>query len=98
MTVNLELSQSKSQIQNYASYLELKVGNIFTSWKKNYYICIEDMALIYTENKESKDVLGHIPISNITNLSSLIIQHFNLIQMIKHIFFEYQNPERKKNG
>ena len=97
MTVNLELSQSKSQIQNYASYLELKVGNIFTSWKKNYYICIEDMALIYTENKESKEVLGHIPISNITNLSSLNNSTFQFDSDDKtYIFRILESGEKEK--
>ena len=71
MTVNLESIQPKTTIQNYESYLEQKVGSIFTSWKKNYYICLEGIVLIYTSNKDSKEVIGHIPISNISNISSL---------------------------
>ena len=39
MTANSEQSQTKSQLNNYQSYLEQKVGSLFSSWKKNYYIC-----------------------------------------------------------
>ena len=70
MTVNLEQVPSKVSISNYEGYLEQKVGSIFTSWKKSYYICLEGIVLIYTNNKESKEIIGHIPIKNVSNLSS----------------------------
>ena len=97
MTVNLDQLPSKSQIQNHESYLEQKVGNIFTSWKKNYYICLEGVVLIYTNSNESKEVLGHIPISNIGNISSLDNNSFQFDSDDKtYIFRVLESGEKEK--
>ena len=95
MTVNLEQTQSKSSIQNYESYLEQKVGSIFTSWKNNYYICLEGIALIYTNNKESKEIIGQIPINNISNISSLDNSTFKFDSDDKTYTFRVLNVEDK---
>ena len=97
MTVNLDQLPSKSQIQNHESYLEQKVGNIFTSWKKNYYICLEGVVLIYTNSNESKEVIGHIPISNISNISSLDNNSFQFDSDDKtYIFRVLESGEKEK--
>ena len=97
MTVNLEPTQAKSTVQNYEGYLEQKVGSIFTSWKKNYYICLEGIILIYTEKKESKEVIGHIPISNISNISSSDNSTFNFNSDDKTYVFRVPEINEKEN-
>ena len=96
MTVNLEQDKSKSQIPNFEGFLEQKVGSIFTSWKSNYYICLEGIALIYTANKESKEVIGHVPISNINDLSSLNNSTFQFESDDKEYVFRVMNIEEKE--
>ena len=96
MTVNLEQQQIKSSIPNYESYLEQKVGNIFSSWKNNYYICLEGLVFIYTNNKNSKEVIGHIPISNISNVSSLNNSTFQFNSDDKTYIFRVINVEEKE--
>ena len=46
MKVNLEKAKQKLQVYNYEGYLEQKMGSIFSSWKKHYYICLEGIAFI----------------------------------------------------
>ena len=96
MTVNQEQQQIKSSIPNYESYLEQKVGNIFSSWKNNYYICLEGLVFIYTNNKDSKEVIGHIPISNISNVSSLNNSTFQFNSDDKTYIFRVINVEEKE--
>ena len=71
MIVNSQQIDITNQNDIFKSYLEREVGTIFSSWKKNFYTCLEGKALIYTQNEQSKIVLGHIPLSNISNPQSL---------------------------
>ena len=91
-----ERAQSKPQINHYENYLEKKEGNIFSSWKKNYYICLEGKALIYTQNKESKLVLGHIPIVNFTNPESSDSRIFHFQSEDKTYTFKASNEQEKE--
>ena len=95
MTVNQEQVQPKSSISNYEGYLEQKVGSIFTSWKNNYYICLEGIVLIYTNNQESKEIIGHVPIKNICNLSSSNNSTFQFDSDEKTYVFRVAEVENK---
>ena len=96
MTTNSGKSKLKSNISYFKSFLEQKVGNIFSSWKKNYYICLEGIALIYTQNQESKIVLGHIPISNMSLPESLDSRVFQFESEEKIYILKASNPEEKE--
>ena len=96
MTANSEQSQTKSQLNNYQSYLEQKVGSLFSSWKKNYYICLEGIALIYTQNEESKIVLGHIPIANMNYPETTDSRIFQFETEEKTYILRCSNPEEKE--
>ena len=96
MTANSEQSQTKSQLNNYQSYLEQKVGSLFSSWKKNYYICLEGTALIYTQNEESKIVLGHIPIANMNYPETTDSRIFQFESEDKTYILRCSNPEEKE--
>ena len=61
-------SKSESNITNkIEGYLEIKAaGGLFSGFKKYYFVCLEEKTIIYTQNQESKQVLGYILISNIS--------------------------------
>ena len=96
MIVNSENSQKKLQILNYESYLEQESGFIFKTWKKFYYVCLEGVVLIYTENKESKIVLGHIPILNMSLPESSESKVFNFTSEEKVYKLKAESPEAKE--
>ena len=99
MTVNLnEQNQSKlEQINNYESYLEQKVGSIFSSWKKDYYICLEGAVIIFTKNQEAKEVSGYIPILKASDLTSSDERTFQIENEDKtYIFRASDSTEKEK--
>jgi len=96
MKVDLEKDNTKSQLLNCEGFLEQKVGNVFTNWKRNYYICLEGIALIYTTGKESKEVIGHVPISNMSDLTSLNDSIFQFKSDDKEYVFRVMNIEEKE--
>ena len=96
MTSNSEQTQVKPLTNHYKGFLEKKVGSIFSSWQKNYYICLEGVALIYTENEESKKVLGHIPILNISYPESSDSKIFQFDSEEKTYILKASNPEEKE--
>ena len=96
MAANAEQSPVKPLINTYEGYLEQKVGSIFSSWKKNYYVCLEGIALIYTQNKESKIVLGHIPLSNLSSPESSESKIFQFDSEEKAYILKASNEEEKE--
>ena len=99
MIANLnEQNQYKlEQINNYESYLEQKVGSIFSSWKKDYYICLEGAVIIFTKNQEAKEVSGYIPILKASDLTSSDERTFQIENEDKtYIFRASDSTEKEK--
>ena len=98
MIVNSQQIDITNQNDIFKSYLEREVGTIFSSWKKNFYTCLEGKALIYTQNEQSKIVLGHIPLSNISNPQSLDAKIFQFESEEKIYKLKSAKQEEKENG
>ena len=91
-----QTQQQKNQSNHYENYLEKEEGRFFSSWKKYYFICLEGLALIYTQNKESKIVLGHIPIENFSYPESSDSRIFQFESDEKIYKLKASNPEEKE--
>ena len=73
---SVPVNQNLHSYQFFEGYLEKKARNILLGFQKRYFKCLEGKIIIYTENKESKQLKGQIQIASISSIKSIDTKTF----------------------
>ena len=74
---SVPVNQNLHSYQFFEGYLEKKARNILLGFQKRYFKCLEGKIIIYTENKESKQLKGQIQIASISSIKSIDTKTFS---------------------